>query len=439
VLPYGYRAGKEVYNQALGAMLQTPAQRPPDELTSYNNAAYAVLGSLIQAVTGQNYYDYMEETVLPALGMDGARLYQETPEMVDAHLEHWAFAEPQLALGPAGSLAASGRQMGRLLTTLSDLYQEREEGLWTKENFLSMMEPQNPRWAWPIGWPVGLGTFPSGLGLRTQKAVFSHNGGMAGFSSLLTWIPEEDLGVAIVSNKNTGWTASFGQRVLRTLRLLKGLPSEEPEAQTFLDGSQGRLSYASAEEILGQYSAPEGIITIEDPEHLSLDGLQGRSEYRLRAIDQGAFQTQKISGDGEQQFTFTPLRLGEEIRLYSGMGFSAVPWAKAWAPSDHEEAMEAIVGKYKPQEDYRFGLPVPAFLAHSDQPPPLRLNLEHGLVKITSLVPNRMLSEVYGVIETPTLLRILRMERNMGLPVMIDQSGDQTRIWTMGFWYVKED
>jgi hypothetical protein len=43
------------------------------------------------------------------------------------------------------------------------------------------------------------------------------------------------------------------------------------------------------------------------------------------------------------------------------------------------------------------------------------------------------------VIETPTLLRILRMERNMGLPVMIDQSGDQTRIWTMGFWYVKED
>jgi hypothetical protein len=72
-------------------------------------------------------------------------------------------------------------------------------------------------------------------------------------------------------------------------------------------------------------------------------------------------------------------------------------------------------------------------------PLPSRLNLEHGLVKITSLVPNRMLSEVYGVIETPTLLRILRMERNMGLPVMIDQSGDHTRIWTMGFWYVKED
>ena len=71
----------------LPLFIDTPLQFEPGERFAYSNSGYIVLGLIIEAVTGQSYYDYVRENIFEPSGMSDTAAYE-----VDA-------GTPNLAIG----------------------------------------------------------------------------------------------------------------------------------------------------------------------------------------------------------------------------------------------------------------------------------------------------------------------------------------------------
>jgi CubicO group peptidase (beta-lactamase class C family) len=71
----------------LPLFIDTPLQFEPGERFGYSNSGYIVLGLIIEAVSGQNYYDYVREKIFEPSGMSDTAAYE-----IDA-------GTPNLAIG----------------------------------------------------------------------------------------------------------------------------------------------------------------------------------------------------------------------------------------------------------------------------------------------------------------------------------------------------
>ena len=71
----------------LPLFIDTPLQFEPGERFGYSNSGYIVLGLIIEAVTGLNYYDYVRENIFEPSGMSDTAAYE-----IDA-------GTPNLAIG----------------------------------------------------------------------------------------------------------------------------------------------------------------------------------------------------------------------------------------------------------------------------------------------------------------------------------------------------
>jgi CubicO group peptidase (beta-lactamase class C family) len=73
-----YHASKDTLRSVsdyLPLFVDDPLAFPPGERWEYSNAGYIVLGAIIEQVTGQNYYDYVEEHIFAPAGMTNSGFY----------------------------------------------------------------------------------------------------------------------------------------------------------------------------------------------------------------------------------------------------------------------------------------------------------------------------------------------------------------------------
>lgn len=189
---------------------------------AYDNLLYMTAGQIIPAVTGKSWENYVREKILRPLGMNTTNLsntdfkagddYAWPHSRVDGKLQVVPFEDLDNA-GPAGSINSSAAEMakwvvlqlnrGKLPGREERVFSERQsQEMWSAQTLLpigsgsSPLSAKRPKFsAYALGWGVS--------DYRGRKMV-GHTGGVLGFVSRVMLVPEENLGVVILTNAEQG-------------------------------------------------------------------------------------------------------------------------------------------------------------------------------------------------------------------------------------------
>jgi CubicO group peptidase (beta-lactamase class C family) len=251
--PWGDRQLADTEEQ-LSRMIRSgiPFSNAPGVAYEYSNYGFAILGRIVSAVSGMRYTDYVGANILKPLGMTSTTLEPSAaPADRLAHGYRWEDNtwkdEPLLSNGSFGS-------MGGMLTSVRDL--SRYVGV-----FLSAWPPRDGPETAPIRrsslremqqvWrpapasvtrdrstgAVQLNTGGYGFGLRISQScsfghIVSHGGGLPGFGTVMTWLPEHGVGIIAFGNLTyASWgrvaTEAF-ERLSKSGGMAPRLPAPSP-------------------------------------------------------------------------------------------------------------------------------------------------------------------------------------------------------------------
>ena len=189
--------------------------RPPGRYSAYSNYATALAGYIVERVSGLSYDDYLDRHILEPLGMRYTTSRQPLPAHLVADMSYGykranaAFKDEPFEIitgaAPAGSISSSARDMARFM--LAHLGGGALDGqrILSAETAALMHQrgfEHDPRLP---GWALGFYE-KSSHGVR----VIGHGGDTQWFHSDLALIPDENVGVFVSYNTDTGGEISFG-------------------------------------------------------------------------------------------------------------------------------------------------------------------------------------------------------------------------------------
>jgi CubicO group peptidase (beta-lactamase class C family) len=207
---------------------------------AYDNLLYMTAGQIIPAVTGTSWDDYIRQHIFAPLGMNHSNVsntefkngddYASPHERVDGKLQVIPFEALDNA-GPAGAINSCAADMARWvqLQLNRGKFADRDGRLFTEQRSNEMWTPQT---ILPIGQyaPPLMGLKPKfadyalGWGLRDYhgRKLAGHTGGVAGFVSRVMLVPEENLGVVVLTNSEE--SGAFDSILYHILDHYFGLP-----------------------------------------------------------------------------------------------------------------------------------------------------------------------------------------------------------------------
>ena len=226
----------------------------PGVTYEYSNLGYTLLGRVIEAITGVSYQDYIDSIVFRPLGMSSTVWeYGNLPEAIMAqgyrYINGGWSEENLLHDGPFGA-------MGGLISTVGDFarYAIMHMSAWPprdgednnplkRSSLREMHSPSsgvafNSSTLYP-GGPECDVIVAYGYGLRwsldcLNRMKIYHNGGLPGFGSNWTIMPDYGIGVVAFSNRTYGSTYTVNQEVLELLIDDRGLKPHRTEVTGIL-------------------------------------------------------------------------------------------------------------------------------------------------------------------------------------------------------------
>jgi len=188
---------------------------------AYDNVLYLVAGEVIEAVSGKTWEEFITERILKKVGMTGSSAYLSTVSKAAN------FATPHAAIdgvvrpvmpfdsdntNPAGGICSNAEDMAKwLIVQLNEGHLSDGSRLFSKKSSRELTTLATPI---PIGdSPAELQAqrmnfrgYALGFGVndfRGRKMV-THTGGLPGFLSKLTMLPELEMGVMVLTNQESG-------------------------------------------------------------------------------------------------------------------------------------------------------------------------------------------------------------------------------------------
>ena len=167
----------------------------------YSNLNYYLLGRILDRAGGAPFEDQLAQRILDPLGMDRTgHLYApvEGAPLAVAYLREDGVQSPIPVINPSVFRAAAG-----MSTTAADLAEWGEalldERLLDEAGRAAMYDPERPM-SWTIAaLPVSETADP--------LPVRAYNGGLIGYDSMLTLLPEQDAVIIILNNNGAGYGA----------------------------------------------------------------------------------------------------------------------------------------------------------------------------------------------------------------------------------------
>jgi CubicO group peptidase (beta-lactamase class C family) len=185
---------------------------------AYDNLLYMTAGQIVPAVTGVSWDDYIRQHIFGPLGMNNSNLstaafkagddYAFPHSRVDGKLQVIHFEVLDNA-GPAGAINSCAADMakwvqlqlnrGKFVDREGRLFSEqRSNEMWSPQTILPVGNPPPPL----AGLKANFADYALGWSLRDYhgRKLVGHTGGVAGFVSRVMLIPEENLGVVVLTN-----------------------------------------------------------------------------------------------------------------------------------------------------------------------------------------------------------------------------------------------
>ena len=185
---------------------------------AYDNLLYMTAGQIIPAVIGTSWDDYIRQRIFTPLGMTHSNVsnssfkpgddYASPHSRVDGKLQVIPF-EVLDNVGPAGSINSCAADMAKWvqLQLNHGKFAGRDARLFSEKNSREMWSPQTilPTGDSPpplAALKTNFADYALGWGLREYhgRKLVGHTGGVAGFVSRVMLVPEENLGVVILTN-----------------------------------------------------------------------------------------------------------------------------------------------------------------------------------------------------------------------------------------------
>ena len=193
----------------------------------YCNAAFTAAGEVIPAVTQTSWEDFIRNNILQPLKMTNtkmlaselvnARNLAQPYTVVDGKLTSIAVAQID-NLAPAGTIASSAKDMVNWLMTQIDMGKFEGNQVIPQEAIAATRVPHTIMGMDP-GEKRNTHFYLYGLGMdindRAGKIVVSHTGGVDGFLSSVMIVPEEKLGIVILTNTDQN---NFFQDLTKEIR-----------------------------------------------------------------------------------------------------------------------------------------------------------------------------------------------------------------------------
>jgi CubicO group peptidase (beta-lactamase class C family) len=188
----------EIFIETIASL---PLRFEPDADYLYSNLGYYLLGMIVEHVTGRPFAEALSERVLEPLGMvntgqiyaDGAleALAKNYLREDDGTLVPVPLTNPRLFLAAAS-----------LYSTADDLMRWGQAVMGTDlisvQSKAIMLDP-----ATPMGWVVGEQPFDDG----STSTIYTYNGELAGYTSMLILLPEHGHTIIVLNNNNAGYEA----------------------------------------------------------------------------------------------------------------------------------------------------------------------------------------------------------------------------------------
>lgn len=215
---------------------------PPGVEFEYANTNYDLVGAVIEKVSGKRFEDYLKESVFIPLGMTrtqiGLNPGWQAPEKAKGYkigfYDEREFDAPFFrGNAPAGYISSSAEDMGKWLQfqmglTDSPLYSLAQKTHIPDRNVM----PRRNFASYGLGWNI-----------HSYAGVMLEHGGMnPNYSSYISFRPDEKMGIVLLSNSNSEFTANTGRMLLNLLRGAEY--DDEFRSQNTLDGASSILTGA---------------------------------------------------------------------------------------------------------------------------------------------------------------------------------------------------
>jgi len=211
-----------------------PLSRDLRQAFQYCNLGYMVAGHLVEVLSGTPWEDYLRTRLLTPLGMDRSNLSVDNMRADPDHASAYERRQgvilpvpprPVTAMAPAGAVNSSAADMARwLLAQLGggqiDGRAVMSPGTMARQHAPHMVLPEDPtfpastRHAYGLGWLIGQ--------YRGHRLT-EHGGGIDGFQTECMLLPDDGIGVAVMTN-----TSSSAMAPVLAYRVLDELLGLEP-------------------------------------------------------------------------------------------------------------------------------------------------------------------------------------------------------------------
>lgn len=225
--------GDDALANYVAAMAHQTQLAPLGSHWSYNNAGFALLGHLIEVITGEPYEQVLRSQLLEPLGMDEAFL-KPTAVMTHRYVVGHNVGADAIKVMEPWQLSRSVGPMGGLITDVHNLlryarFHMGDIGIASQpviaaESVAAMQTPQVTVWGdekWGLTWSVDQS---DGI------TVVQHGGGTTGQITRLMLVPARNFAIAVFTNAQQG--GPTGKAIAdRAFELYLGVKRPEPEAQ----------------------------------------------------------------------------------------------------------------------------------------------------------------------------------------------------------------
>jgi len=207
---------------------------------AYDNVLYLIAGELIETMSGQSWENFVQSRILEKVGMTGSNVRHSAAAAggniaaphapVDGRVRAITPFDSDNT-NPAGGINSSAEDMAKWLRVLlargklADGSRLISEATWRQ--LTTLVTPI------PIGNPppelpalaMSFNGYALGLGVRDYRGhkLLLHTGGLPGYVSRVAWIPDAGLGVAVLTNQESG--AAFDSIAFRVLDHYLGAPA----------------------------------------------------------------------------------------------------------------------------------------------------------------------------------------------------------------------
>lgn len=176
----------------------------------YQNLMFLTAGMLAAHVSGMPWEDHVRKVIFEPLGMSSTNFSVADMEKSADHSQPYTVVKEQIrempfrnidTIGPAGSINSNVEDMAKYVI----LHMQHGKGIISLKNSREMQSPQmsiaGPA---PENKELGPQSYGMGFFLTSYRGHYlvHHGGNIDGFSALVTFMPQDNIGMIILSNQN---------------------------------------------------------------------------------------------------------------------------------------------------------------------------------------------------------------------------------------------